>query len=112
MMLQGIPVKTHPKENATWHMIKHMIQEQMFRTGNQQSDPQVLARLTAHMSETQKNIMDIAQNPAKYAGMFIQEEFQREQGRSSVSAPQLGQNLPAMTGAPPAAGVPAGQGEY
>jgi hypothetical protein len=104
MMLQGIPVNTHPKENATWHLIKHMMQYEMAKN-NQPPNTQLLSALLAHMSETQQNINDIANNPSLYAEQFIQEEY-RAPG-AAPTAPNLGQNLPMAVGAEP---VPQGQG--
>lgn len=93
LMLQGVPVQTHPKENKSWHLIKHMIQKQMMETG-QNSNPAVMAVLIQHIDQTRNEIMDVANNPEAYAAQFAQEEAMKAQGQSGATMPQLGQNLP------------------
>jgi hypothetical protein len=98
-MLQGIPVETHPKENKTWHLIKHMIQKQML-VNNENTDPALMARLINHISQTQQDIMQVAQNPEAYAGQYMQEEAINAQGRATVAPPPaMGQSLPQAVGA-------------
>jgi len=99
LMLQGVPVQPHPKENTTWHLIKHMIQKQMLEN-NQDTNPIIMKALVNHIAMTRDAIMDVANQPEVYASQFMQEEALNAQGRKAP-APQLnlGQNLPAMSGA-------------
>jgi hypothetical protein len=110
LMLQGVPVMTQPKENKSWHLIKHMIQKQTL-DNNQDKDPAVVARLIEHIEQTRSDISDVLNNPEQYAGQFMQEEAMKAQGSGPgpAGAPNMGQNLPAAAGAPPA---PAQLGGY
>lgn len=110
LMLQGVPVQTNPKENKSWHLIKHMIQKQML-DNNQNQDPGLMARLINHIAQTKQELEDVVVNPEAHAAMFMQEEAMKAQqgGSMPAAAPNVGQNLPAAVGAP---SVPAGQEGY
>ena len=97
LMLQGVPVQTSPKENKSWHLIKHMIQKQMLEN-DQSANPSVMAVLIQHIDQTRNEIMDVANNPEAYAAEFAQEEAMKAQGQSGATMPQLGQNLPVNAG--------------
>ena len=102
LMLQGVPVQTHPKENKSWHLIKHMIQKQMM-DNNANNDPALTARLVNHIDQTRQDIAEVLTNPEQFAGMFMAEEAMKAQGQGMAPAmPQMGQNLPSAVGAPPA----------
>lgn len=97
LMLQGVQPRVSPKENLTWHLIKHMIQSEMLKNSGQNIPPQVMAMLVNHMSETQEAIRAVAENPEIFAAEFAQGEAQRD----GVSLPpvNMGQNLPQAQGA-------------
>jgi hypothetical protein len=100
LMLQGVPVNTHPKENKSWHLIKHTLQAQMLEN-NRENDPELMVRLVNHIEQTRRDIMDITSDPRAAAAQFMQEEATRSaQGQKSLPAPlNMGQNLPANMGA-------------
>jgi len=107
MMMQGIPVTTHPKENKSWHLIKHMIQQQML-VNNQDKNPMLMAALVNHISATREDLIAVVQQPEVFAAQYIQEEAMKNQDKLP-QAPQvnMGQNSPAVVGAQPAETVAA-----
>lgn len=98
-MLQGVAPEVNPKENLTWHLIKHMIQLQMLRNSGQNIPPQVEAMLVNHMSNTQQAIMAVGQNPEMFAAEYAQVEAMRDSVQATMPAPNVGQNLPQAQGA-------------
>jgi len=97
MMLQGVPVDTHPKENKSWHLIKHMIQKKMLEN-DRQFDPKVMSALITHISQTRADIQDVVSNPEAFAAEFYQEEAMKGMTAPGIAAPNMGQNLPVNNG--------------
>lgn len=99
LMLQGVDVQTHPKENKTQHLIKHALQVEMQKS-NPEADPQVLVRLINHIDQTRNDILALTDDPQGYSRQFMQEEALK---RATPAAPgfplQLGQDLPSNMGA-------------
>ncbi len=103
LMLQGVAPQVNPRENLTWHLIKHMIQHQMLRNSGQNIPPQVEAMLINHMAETQQAVAAVAQQPEAFAAEFAQTEAMRDSVKVPAGALNFGQNLPATQGAEDAA---------
>jgi hypothetical protein len=101
LMLQGVPVQTQPKENKSWHIIKHTLQLQGLNN-NQDKNPQIAAALINHLDQTRADMAEVLDNPEQFAGQFAQDEALKKMGSGGgPAAPNLGQNLPAVNGAPP-----------
>jgi len=110
LMLQGVQVQTHPKENASWHLIKHVIQLQMAQS-NEQMPANTITSLINHTEETRQHLMAVVEQPEVFAQQYQQEEAMRVRsavGQSpvrSLGQINLGQNLPAAQGAGQGAGM-------
>ena len=98
LLLQGVMPQVSPRENLTWHLIKHMIQHQMLKNSGQNIPPQVEAMLVQHMSATQEAINAVAQNPEIFAAEFAQSEAMRDNVEVPAAAMNVGQNLPQAQG--------------
>jgi len=98
LILQGVAPQVNPKENLTWHLIKHMIQLQTMRNANQNLPPQLEAMLVNHMAATQDAINAVAQQPEVFAAEFAQSEAMRDMSKMPATPINLGQNLPQSQG--------------
>jgi hypothetical protein len=100
LMLQGLPVPVHPKENLTWHLIKHFIQKKKLESSQMNMPPGVIVLLTNHIEDTMANIQGVVSEPEAFAAQFAQSEGMRELARPMGSSQiNLGQTLPQSSGA-------------
>lgn len=98
LMMQGVDVETHPRENKSQHLIKHALQMEMQK--NNGGDPQVMVRLVNHIGQTRRDILNITNDPQGYARQFMQEEALKRVSPAAPAMPlPLGQDLPANAGA-------------
>ena len=99
LMLQGVPVQVHPKENLTWHLIKHFMQKAKLESSQMNMPPQVISLLTNHISDTLANIQAVTTQPEQFAQQFAQDEGMAKLGRPmGNSSMNVGQSLPQTTG--------------
>lgn len=100
LMLQGIPVQVNPRENLTWHLIKHFIQKKKLEASQMNQPPQTIILLTNHISDTMANIQAVATQPEMFAMQYAQSEGLKMMGREMGSSQiNLGQTLPQSSGA-------------
>lgn len=116
LMLQGMPVQVHPKENMMEHLMQHVAkrndQQLMEAVASGKLPPEVLAALDAHIAETQQMIGLLLENidgvaAAKKADEAARSPEYRSGGQGAgaglglggqPSAPPLGSNVNAPVG--------------
>ena len=99
LMLQGVMPQVNPKENLTWHLIKHMIQLEMLKNSGQNIPPQVMTMLINHISNTQEAVQAVGENPEMFAAEYAQAEAMKDTADVSMPQINMGQNLPQAQGA-------------